>query len=328
MNMVQMKELLKCFPCLIEFEVECRSDIDLLDGNEWETFISNNLSKLKQFNFKFQLKSPIILNVIVIQNILRSYSSSYWLNEKKWFIAIEWDQRLIYSVPRFSCESADQNFRPPIYTTSFDDSVYYDHINALAVWEETSRRFENVKELWLVDISLKMNFEKMVDVNRVERLVFVSSTSDLSIEMLIYLISQMKNLNFIQFSDIPLKFNEHKQETVIRQIRSIELIRELKSFSSINILSKFFPQIERLHMKIKSNEDILFILQSFSKHLSIVTFDCDTSNLFINTKSLQKMLGHSNFTFQIDLNSIRLWIGYEKVRDSFLKIYLNIIYFL
>lgn len=313
MNMIEMKELLKCFPCLIEFEVECRSDIDLLDGYEWEKYLLINLSKLKKFNFKFQIKSPIVLNIIVIQNILRSYSSSYWLNEKKWYIGIEWDQRLIYSVPRFSCESGDQNFRPPIHKTSIDDKIYYDNINALALWGETNDYFPHVKELWLIDDPSKINFEKMIDVNRVERLIFASSKNDFSIEILINLISKMNKLYFIQFCDLPIEFNEEKQEICMKQIRSIELIRELKSLSSIKILNKFFPQIERLNMKIKSNEDIHLILNSFSNSLSIVTFHCDTSNLLINQKFLQKILGHSNFTFEIDLNSIKLWIGSKQV---------------
>jgi hypothetical protein len=74
-----------------------------------------------------------------------------------------------------------------------------------------------------------------------------------------------------------------------------------------------FPQLERLQMKIKSNEEIEKVLNRFSKSLSIVRFNSDTSNIFINQTLIEQLLDHSNFTFAIDQNSIRLWIGLPKV---------------
>ncbi|CAF4116662.1 unnamed protein product, partial [Rotaria sordida] len=307
---------------------ECRSDLDLCDGCEWERFIIDKLSHLKTFYFKFQLRSTIILNAIDIQNILHSYSSSYWLNEKHWFIAIEWSQKLIYSVPRFSCESADSNFRPPFHCTAFNNSIFYDHINALAVWERTEHRFLNVKELWLVDDPLTINLEFIIDLNRIERLIFVTSKIDFSSNILIDLINKMKNLISIQFYNIPVSFNQYKQEIFIKQVRSIELTRDFKSFSLIEKLNKLFPQIERLQIKIKSNEDIEKILNIFSKSLSIVIFYYDTSNITISQKSIENILDHSNFTFAIDNNSIRLWIGLPNVGFYVCFIYFNTIYFI
>ncbi|CAF4119025.1 unnamed protein product, partial [Rotaria sordida] len=77
--------------------------------------------------------------------------------------------------------------------------------------------------------------------------------------------------------------------------------------------NKLFPQIERLRIKIKSNKDIEKILNIFSKSLSIVIFYYDTSNIIINQKSIENILDHSNFTFTIDNNSIRLWIGLPNI---------------
>ncbi|CAF1517326.1 unnamed protein product [Adineta steineri] len=316
MNMNYMKDFLSCFPCLIYFEIECRSDLDLCDGHEWERFLLEKFFYLKIFYFKFQLRSTVILNTIAIQNILQSYSTSYWLNEKQWFIAIEWNQRLIYSIPRFSCESADSTFRPPFHCTISDNSIFYNHINALALWEETRNRFVNVKELWLIDDPSRINLENIIDLNQIQRLIFVSSKSELSIEILINLINKMKNLNFIQFNNIPLSFYEYKQNIPIQQIHSIEILKEFKSFSLIETLNKIFPQLQRLQIKIQTYEDMEKILKIFSKSLSIVRFYCDTSNILINKKFIQNILDHSNFTFAIDNNSIRLWIGLNKVSNQ------------
>lgn len=66
-------------------------------------------------------------------------------------------------------------------------------------------------------------------------------------------------------------------------------------------------------MKTKSNEDIEHLLNIFSKNLSIVKLTCETSLLSITKKSIETILGHSNFTCSIDTGSIRLWIGSDKV---------------
>jgi hypothetical protein len=137
----------------------------------------------------------------------------------------------------------------------------------------------------------------------------------------------MKNLNFIKFYSFPLLFNQSKEKICFGKIRSIELMRELKSFSSIEILKKIFPQIERLQMKIKSNEDIHHILNSFSNSLSIVQFYFETSNITITEKSIEKTLGHHNFTFSNHPDSIRLWIGSNNVCFFFIFLLYYYLYY-
>ena len=312
-NMIQMKSLLNCFPSLDYFEIECRSDLDLCDGHQWESFISNNLPFLKVFNFKFQLKSTIVLNSLVMENIINSYSTEFWLHEKHWYTAIEWEQKLFYSVPRYSCESADSNFRCPYSTTSEDESIFSNHINALAVWGKSNHYFPNVKELWLVDNPSKINLESIIDVNKVHRLIFVTSKIDLSIDILVNLVSIMKNLNFIQFYSIPLSFVQTDRTISFPNIHSIEFMKEFQYHLTIEKLSQFFPNIERLKMKVKSNEDIYHVLNSFSNRLSLVTFHSEKSTLTVTEKSIENILGHSNFTCHIDTSDVRLWIGANKI---------------
>ena len=64
---------------------------------------------------------------------------------------------------------------------------------------------------------------------------------------------------------------------------------------------------------------------TFSNNLSIVKFTCETSILSITKKSIENILGHSNLTCSIDIGSIRLWIGSNKVCTfSFFYYYLFI----
>ena len=309
MNMIQMTISMNCFPNLNFFEIECRSDLDLCDGYQWELLIKNHLPYLKIFHFKFQLKSTIILNKLQSEDILRSYSTGFWLNEKRWFIVIDLDQKIFYSVPRYLPRSTQSDIDCSYLSTSNDNSIFSNNINALTIWENPSNYYPNVKELCLFDHPSKNNLELIIDVKKVQRLIFMRSSIDLSIDYFIDLISAMKHLHFIRLKSIPLSFIETDRKIAFEQIHSIEFLKECQSYLVIEKLSQLFPNIQRLNTVIKSNEDIEYFLKAFSNCLSIVTFDLGNSNVTITKESIENILGHSNFTFHIDQLFIRLWIG-------------------
>lgn len=312
--MSQLKQILIDFSRLIYCEIETRTDLDSCDGYQWESFICNSFSCLKTFNFKFQLKQTITLNTIGIHNILSSFSSTFWLTQKRWFIAIEWEQRLVYSIPRYSCESADPNFRPPVHCTSVDKAIFYDHVTAFAMWNQPMHRFVHVQELWLLDNPIRIDLAAIIDIDRVKRLIVVASKIDICLEKLIDFMQCMRNLSFIQFFDIPSICSENIHSTKgVEQIRSLELSRECQSLSYFEIFHRLFPYLERLRMKTQSDEEIKCVLKISWTNLSIIYFDCDPLRMSVNRVWVEKIIGHSNFTFAIDQTSIRLWIGFGKV---------------
>lgn len=136
---------------------------------------------------------------------------------------------------------------------------------------------------------------------------------DLSIEILTDLVTRMKNFNFIQFYSIPLTFIETDLDVVFPPIHSIELMKEFQSYTVIDKLTQLFPNIQRLKIKIKFNDDIHYILKAFSHSLSMVWFHSEKPTLTITKKSVENTLGHLNFTCHIDRNDIQLWIGLNKV---------------
>ena len=91
----------------------------------------------------------------------------------------------------------------------------------------------------------------------------------------------------------------------------------MKLLWCIEVLNRICPQLERLHMKMKWKENLEKLWNTFSRDLSIVRFDCDTFHIYVTNKSIEKMLHHSNFTFEMDRNSIRLWIRCQKIRNTF-----------
>ena len=106
-----------------------------------------------------------------IENILHSFSSLFWLNEKRWFIAIETGRQLIYSVPRFSPEKAYGSCYPNGCVLPLDDPILYNYKNAHS---DSTHRLQNVKELTLFFSRYKksdMSTHIPTDVNQVERLL-------------------------------------------------------------------------------------------------------------------------------------------------------------
>ena len=308
---------------LKHLEIEARADLDVGDGSQWESFICASLPHLRTFDFKFQLKPTITLNIAGIQNLLSSFSSPFWLMEKRWFIAIEWEQRLIYSVPRFSCESTDPNFRPPIRCTAPDETIFYDHITALAVWGQPTHRFARVQELWLIDNPGELDLEATIDINWVQRMVVVASKADLSPTTLVDLIQKMPHLTDIQFLDLPTSFVEEKASiTAVEQIRSLEFTRDYQSLECFELFNRLFPRLQRLRVKIQSEQDLQQILHVFSPRLSIVSFDFNPTRVSVTRPWLEKTLGHRNFTFATDQASIRLWIGRAEVIDPYVHNFL------
>ena len=69
-----------------------------LDGFRWGAFISNSMPDLSTFNFCFSFSGTI-------DRSLGSFRTQFWLDEKKWFVALQEHRRQaslqLFTVPRF-----------------------------------------------------------------------------------------------------------------------------------------------------------------------------------------------------------------------------------
>jgi hypothetical protein len=72
----------------------CRLKVDYdgnINGHEWESFISNNLPKLKKFHFKMEYyfeEDEIIEEQI--DQVLNAFRTSFWLVHHGWFVRCDW----------------------------------------------------------------------------------------------------------------------------------------------------------------------------------------------------------------------------------------------
>lgn len=311
MNFDEFQQIIIGFDHLKALHIEIHVDFDWCDGFRWESLISQHLQSLHVFNFKFLIRQHVILPMNGIQTVLGSFSTRFWLIEKRWFIAIEWEQRLIYSIEKYSAESADPNFQPPRHHTALDQTIFFDRIQALALWSSTISRFNHVEELWLIDDPTTIDFHSVVNLERIRNLVVVLSKIELTIDQLFSLTQSMKRLDTLHLIHISSLFEQPlSTKFQFNRIRSLIVTQKCSKFRHWSLFKQIFPYLERFKVQIRSFieiEDILY--QLTTPLLSIFEFDCDPSKITFNRHWFEQVIGHSNFTVFIGKNSIRLWIG-------------------
>ena len=78
--------------------------VDRFDGKRWEDFVQVNLPYLNQFKFDLFCLDMMEETHEDLERILQSFRSSFWIEHKKWFIAMKFYNQLsnrikIYSIP-------------------------------------------------------------------------------------------------------------------------------------------------------------------------------------------------------------------------------------
>ncbi|CAF5089075.1 unnamed protein product, partial [Rotaria sp. Silwood1] len=114
--------LSNCF-YLRHLELHLAGYADLTDGQRWQALTNS----LVTFYFKFDIH--ICINFI--EQILDSFRTSFWLEEKHWFIAYYNDY--LFSIPYFAPEQVDSSYQSVIYSTAPDNTIFYSHVNEFTV---------------------------------------------------------------------------------------------------------------------------------------------------------------------------------------------------
>ncbi|CAF3949426.1 unnamed protein product [Rotaria sordida] len=228
--------LSNCF-YLKHLELHLTGFTDLANGQRWQMLTNS----LVTFNFKFDTHICFKL----IEQILDSFRTSFWLEEKQWFIAYYNDY--LFSIPYFAPEQVDSSYQSVIYSTASDNTIFYNHVNEFTIRKDKIDKyyFTNINVLKLkYSISLKYVL-RIVDLNQVKHL------SILSLEYL------------LKFMPISKKLPSLYELTVKNDITK-HAIKRMLTYS--------FEQIQKLTIRIndKYNEYIieeLFRLFPYTKYL-------------------------------------------------------------
>ncbi len=198
----------------------------------------------------------------------------------------------IFTVPRSASTHAyyskHSSFSIPAYSTiSFDQTLFYDHINHLTILNEfiLSQRFMHVKILSIKNLKLINRLQFVVDLNQIQCLKLIDTITTHDLEQLI----SNKFPRIYELHLCTLSNSYHRQLNGIKQILTLYI----QTVNNSSQLCRQFPCIERLYIEhVKSYRQIRYILHHLKSHLSCL--------------SLSWSFGHqSKRSFQLTRNLIQ-----------------------
>jgi hypothetical protein len=305
--MGQIDEILIKMPRLIHFELELDDPMDVLGGRKWESWARQHLnldieesmdildgnqwkysvSHLQTFDFRFYLSK------IPSAQILHSFQSPFWLEQKRWFVAFDDRQssRCLFTVPRFAPKSIIYSSDYPSIQCTSPELCLDQYVNTLTlpVLRPLTNDFINVTSLVL---------ERNENLDRNTILPFL----------------QLPNLHSLSFVNLSLLY-VLSSELTLNSIRTLN-VKTSVSKSRIEQICIIFPQVERLEIMIDDNDTMLSSIDGL-KYLSICKFihSYPSSMGALKREWFQehssRLKTNDHFTYRINYNNIHLWMSVE-----------------
>jgi hypothetical protein len=247
---------------------------DLCNGKQW----SNITKQLITFDFDFKSDVDIPTSP---QLLINSFYSSFWLEEKQWFVAYHTHPSHIFTVPRFANTHAYyskySSFSIPKYSTiSFNSTLFNDHINELKILYELNKpilthRFMHVKILSIKNLKLLDQLQFMIDLTQIECLKLMDTITIHDLEQLIS--NQFPRLYELHLCTLSKSY--HRSLNGIKQIHTLYI----QTVNSSSELCRQFPCIERLFIEhVKSYRQIRYILDHLKSYLSYLSLTWSLNN--------------------------------------------------
>ncbi|CAF1076712.1 unnamed protein product [Adineta steineri] len=189
----EMEYLLLNLPYLQYLQLELFGLQDLFDGDRWQSFTQN----LIIFNFKFN--AHYNLN----RNVLESYRTSYWIEEKHWFVG--YNNNSIFSIPHFAPNYIDMCQDLIFDSTGSDLTLPYSRVNTISFGRNEVRpdyyltHINTLKILSPLSISFLTSF---IDLNQIKYLSLSSLYDILTYVPLKETMPQLRELSIHMSVDI------------------------------------------------------------------------------------------------------------------------------
>jgi hypothetical protein len=307
--MNDIEGMMATLPRLKHLELRANCTTDVVDGERWQMQVKN----LVTFNFKWNLSNELE------SEDLESFRTSFWLEEKRWFVAYVY--RCLFSVPHFCLTATNKRFEPPLYSTIPDNDVFYDCIQRLQLYgsgDSVNRQFNHVETLDLISGIPSSTIQRIVNINRVQHLILHPSMGRFSIKGLI---NKMPNLRHIEIRCDAKEFVEEFRGTMLDQVQTLEIytFNTNSDDNDIEQLCHSFPKIKHLRVNQSCSTKQIFDFLSRFKHLSSASFHYAQSYVFDDDErdcrlKIQSALDRVqdfqrlNYTYRLDSKTVHLWI--------------------
>ena len=265
----------------LNFDIE--SPMDIIDGYQWKYLVSH----LQKFDFYFYLSHKSD------KQILHSFQSPFWLEEKQWFVAYDGCQSLpcIFTIPRFAPKSViySSNYCTPSSTSSDLCLDRFVEILTLPMLPQLTHHFINVTSL-IVKTDNNITVDKILPYLQLPR---------------------VQSLSLVGVSS----WIEVSTGTISKSIRSLR-VNAMVIKSHAEQICVVFPRLERLQVEINDTHTMLLLIDKLT-HLSIATFIHRQSSSLTDltydwfVQNSLRLTTNNNFTYDVNGNVVHLWIGIE-----------------
>ena len=246
--------------------IQATGTLDLMNGQLWEEYL--NKTNIKKFYFKFTLANNFDCSEDRY-SLLQSFRSSFWLEEKRWYVACDKGQvkssrPTIYSIPYFQPPLLFyplHNFLP--VTTSEKEIISKNPVNLILTFHKTIALpispFNHVYSLTLLTSTLPSIeiLESIVNLKQIRELD-VSLVKSLSIDDFQILLDSMINLknikmNYNPFFIPPLRIYSY---TFVPKDKEVSVI---DTYHTTRFCYLFF-HIKYLEITVRSEDIIIELL--------------------------------------------------------------------
>lgn len=309
----------------------------LTNGQIWEELIHSSLSLLKEFKFYFQFRYQL-LSVDENKQIIASFSTPFYVLEKKWFIRCDMygsyrSLAAIYTIP-FAFDRltiVSNSTKKSISTYSNVDNEIsmnniYSHVKTLILEEKQSNPDNNLRRSQIINLIINDSFNPIDWIHVLTKLrhLELKSRSNLSSEDFRYLLVNTPHLHSLTTDKCILRtVTENWGYTLVCHKLS-ERIQSLKLYSSTRqsdclsrndlkqIIRIFAAKCQHLSLPVQlPSNSISFILQSMSQLRSLHVHTARKYNSSLNMLWLEKevlQLNNSNCIIINDGFDCYLWL--------------------
>ncbi|UJR12198.1 hypothetical protein I4U23_016375 [Adineta vaga] len=246
------------------------SDMSIIDGYRWQTITQSLMS----FNFLLLVQDNLT------EQSLDSFRTSFWIEEKHWFIAFYDKHLFTVSVSDFALPYMKLTSETSLYSTIPNNTLLYRSKYSIfqrrIVLNKNTFRFTSIKHLGLHWNDSFEILSSIIDINQLQTLTFLSN----SYYLLKYMQYHMPNLRILNFQGVtrPLELlleKGHLESVQLKQIRTLRFKTYLFQNEPMyypNKLCHAFPFIEHLDTwPIRSRSDIIYCIEKFPR-LTSATF--------------------------------------------------------
>ncbi|CAF3000444.1 unnamed protein product [Rotaria sp. Silwood2] len=303
----EIQRLLFRFYNLTHLTLNIRGSADnLADGHRWET--CSTIIHLRKFNFIIEFTDSFMDDNRTANEILKSFSTPFWRDIKKWYVAIT-----THNVYTISCFD-DQLFIVPTtsspLSTSSDNHWFYSKTKRIKIDKNISsinlNRFYNLERFDVFDENKLLSIDNINQFIHLRHLIIHQAISN---TILGNILKHNSNIDHLTLSQ-----NNFPQLFPLENIYylHIENIIKFTKHAQIKELGRIFPCVQRLFIHVNSIRLMCQIINDFH-HLGNGVFQFNDIIKPISKEWLKENTCLNNktcsFTCRSESNRFLIWIN-------------------